>query len=64
MKHNLEFYIDGAWVKPDSTATVAVINPATEQEIAPVAMANDTVYGLTNYVQTQDEGKARRVHVR
>lgn len=31
----------------------------TEEEA--VAIANDTVYGLTNYVQTQDGGKANRV---
>ena len=26
-----------------------------------VEMANDTVYGLTNYVQTTDPGKAKRL---
>ena len=31
----------------------------TEEEA--VAIANDTVYGLTNYVQTQDSGRARRL---
>jgi len=31
----------------------------TEEEA--VAIANDTVYGLTNYVQTQDGGRANRV---
>lgn len=41
MKHNLEFYIDGAWVTPESHTTVAVINPATEEEIAPIAIGND-----------------------
>lgn len=32
-----------------------------EDEADAIAMANDTVYGLTNYVQTQDEDKRRRV---
>ncbi len=40
MKHTLEFYIDGAWVTPESNKTVPVVNPATEQEIAPVAIGN------------------------
>jgi len=31
----------------------------TEEE--GIAMANDTVYGLTNYVQTQDSARANRV---
>ena len=31
----------------------------TEEEA--VTIANDTVYGLTNYVQTQDSGRARRL---
>ncbi len=31
----------------------------TEEEA--IKIANDTVYGLTNYVQTQDHGKANRV---
>ena len=31
----------------------------TEDEV--IAMANDTVYGLTNYVQTRDMDRARRI---
>ena len=31
----------------------------TEEEA--IALANDTVYGLTNYIQTQDQDKAKRV---
>ena len=31
----------------------------TEEEA--IAIANDTVYGLTNYLQTQDPDKAKRV---
>ena len=32
-----------------------------EDEAQAVQMANDTVYGLTNYIQTTDKAKARRV---
>ena len=35
-----KFYIDGAWVSPDSTNTMPVINPATEQIVATVALGN------------------------
>ncbi|WEK49933.1 MAG: aldehyde dehydrogenase family protein [Candidatus Kaistia colombiensis] len=38
---------------------VTIIPFETEDEV--IAMANDTVYGLTNYVQTQDMSRARRV---
>ena len=40
MKHNLEFYIDGAWIQPESNVTAPVINPATEQAITTVAIGN------------------------
>lgn len=36
------FYIDGKWAAPDSAQTLAVFNPATEQAIAHVALANQT----------------------
>ena len=29
--HSNEFYIDGMWVQPSSSATIDVINPTTEQ---------------------------------
>jgi len=32
-----------------------------DDEAQAVAMANDTVYGLTNYLQTQDQARAQRV---
>ncbi len=32
-----------------------------ETEEQAIALANDTVYGLTNYIQTQDQDKAKRV---
>lgn len=38
--HAHEFYINGAWVKPLSDATLAVVNPSNEQVIAQVAMGN------------------------
>jgi aldehyde dehydrogenase (NAD+) len=36
-----KFYIDGEWRKPIGSATASVINPATEQPIANVALGND-----------------------
>ena len=36
-----KFYIDGEWRKPNGSATAVVINPATEQPIAEVALGND-----------------------
>jgi aldehyde dehydrogenase (NAD+) len=38
---------------------LSIIPFDTEEEA--IAMANDTVYGLTNYVQTQDGEKANRL---
>ena len=40
MKNTGNFYINGAWVAPLSTATQAVINPATEAPITSIAMGN------------------------
>ncbi len=34
--HYGRFYIDGAWVEPTSSARIAVVNPATERQIAHV----------------------------
>lgn len=34
------FYIDGAWVEPDSTQAHAVIDPATEKPLADIAMGS------------------------
>jgi aldehyde dehydrogenase (NAD+) len=36
----LKFYIDGQWVKPSSTKTIDVINPATEEVCQTVAAGN------------------------
>ncbi len=38
MDHTLQFYIDGRWVAPLTSDTLDVINPATEQPIAKIAM--------------------------
>ena len=38
-----------------------LVMAAFDNEAQAVAMANDTPYGLTNYVQTQDTSKAQRV---
>ncbi len=40
MENLQKFYINGAWVSPDSTATMPVINPANEEIIATVALGN------------------------
>ncbi len=38
MNHSKEFYIGGKWVKPSTSETLAVINPATEEVIDSIAM--------------------------
>ena len=39
--HNLtKFYIGGRWIEPLSSATLPVMNPATEAQIGTVAMGN------------------------
>lgn len=40
MNNLLRFYINGAWVEPLSKATLEVINPATEQAFATIALGN------------------------
>lgn len=40
MSHHLEFYINGQWVKPQGTKTLDVINPATEEAVATIALGN------------------------
>lgn len=35
-----KFYVDGEWRKPTGSATAVVVNPATEQPIAEVALGN------------------------
>ena len=41
MSNNQKFYINGEWVDPVSSATLDVINPATEDAIATIAMGNE-----------------------
>src|SRR6185436_5891644 len=36
-----KFYIDGEWRKPAGSSTAAVVNPATEQPIAEIALDNN-----------------------
>ena len=38
MSHELQFYIDGAWVEPSSKATLDVIDPSTEEAYTKIAM--------------------------
>jgi aldehyde dehydrogenase (NAD+) len=40
MKHSLEFFIDGAWVKPAVPKAIDVINPATEEAFAQVSIGS------------------------
>jgi len=42
MKNLTKFYINGAWVEPNSLVTLPVLNPATEQQIGLVALGNET----------------------
>ena len=41
MSNNQKFYINGEWVDPLSSDTLDVINPATEESIATIAMGNE-----------------------
>jgi aldehyde dehydrogenase (NAD+) len=38
--HQQQFYIDGQWVDPLGKQTIEVINPATQEPIATIALAN------------------------
>jgi aldehyde dehydrogenase (NAD+) len=40
MAHELEFFINGSWVPPVSTARAQLIDPSTEQPFATIAMGN------------------------
>ncbi len=40
MNNALKFYIDGAWVDPVGTGTLDVVDPATEQAFATIAMGS------------------------
>ena len=36
--NTLDFYIDGAWVKPLGSETLPVIDPATERTVATISL--------------------------
>ena len=38
MEHARQFFINGTWVDPTGTNTLPVVNPATEEVIATIAM--------------------------
>jgi aldehyde dehydrogenase (NAD+) len=40
MSNHLKFYIDGTWVDPAVMTTTEVINPATEEAVAEIAMGS------------------------
>lgn len=40
MSHHRQFYINGQWVEPKGQGTVDVINPATEEAVATIALGN------------------------
>src|ERR1700679_3364667 len=40
MSHELQFYINGEWVAPLSSATLDVIDPSNEEPIAKIAMGS------------------------
>jgi aldehyde dehydrogenase (NAD+) len=42
MTHHLQFYIDGSWVEPAGSGTLDVVNPATEEAYARIAMGGRT----------------------
>ncbi len=42
MENLQKFYINGKWVKPNSTKTMAVLNPATEDLIGEIILGNST----------------------
>ncbi len=41
MDHTTQFYINGAWVEPEGSERLDVINPATEQPIAQIALGTE-----------------------
>ena len=41
MERLLKFYINGEWVVPQSTETMPVLNPATAEQLAEVALGNE-----------------------
>ena len=65
---NLEkFYINGRWVTPNSTETMPVSNPATEQKIGHITLGNGTdvdravTAALTAFEEFSQTSKAQRL---
>ena len=42
MRDYTKFYINGAWVAPSGSDTLAVENPATLEQCATIAIGNET----------------------
>lgn len=40
MRDCTQFYVNGAWVEPDSPQVLDAINPATEEAIGRIALGN------------------------
>ncbi|MBN9025130.1 MAG: aldehyde dehydrogenase family protein, partial [Rhizobiales bacterium] len=40
MSHNLQFYIDGAWVDPVVPKVIDVIDPSTEDAFAQISLGS------------------------
>ena len=51
MENTNKFYINGEWVEPSTSDTLEVINPATEEAIASIAMG-----GTADVDATQCDG--------
>lgn len=41
MENTQQFYIDGEWVDPIGTDTLDVVNPATEETVATIALGDE-----------------------
>ncbi|MGA0840999.1 MAG: aldehyde dehydrogenase family protein, partial [Pseudomonadales bacterium] len=62
MTDHLKFYIDGQWVDPIGTATLDVINPATEESIGRIAMGNaEDVNRAVGAARASEATRARRL---
>ena len=42
----LDFYINGAWVKPSTSKTLDVIDPATEEAVAKISLGSEVDVNL------------------
>ncbi len=71
MKNLDKFYIDGSWVTPNSSQTMAVLNPATEMQIGTIALGNEidvntavaaATKAFTSYSQTSKAERLEFLH--